>query len=194
MDEDVAVTDLTSRLRYPKPGTPNPLVTVHSYAIATQATVKQTVRTLTWPGSMPLADRIILEVGWVGDRDLLVKEVDRAARKGIVVIFAKGQNEGKVTRILGKEGEEGDDGWIDHVRSKGEKFYEVTDFSNNQSQNAIPIPGDVPGYLDVVPTKDGYPHVALFAPVTSGEPIWISKGEWEVANGISGVDLEKGIV
>jgi hypothetical protein len=66
---------------------------------------------------MPLTDRIILEVGWVGDRDLLVKEVDRAARTGSVVIFAKGRNEGKVTRVLGKEGEEGDDGWIDHVRS-----------------------------------------------------------------------------
>lgn len=113
-------------VRYPKPGTPNPLVTVHTYSLATQATVKQSVRTLTWPGAMPLADRIILEVGWVGDRDLLVKEVDRAARKGSVVIFANGQNEGKVTRILGKEGEEGDDGWIDHVRFKVERFYGLT--------------------------------------------------------------------
>lgn len=62
-----------------------------------------------------------------------------------------------------------------------------------QSQNAIPIPGDIPGYLDVVPTKEGYPHIALFAPVTASEPIWITKGEWEVASGISGVDLKNGI-
>lgn len=66
---------------------------------------------------MPLADRIILEVAWVGDDDLLVKEVDRAARRGSVVIFESGKNEGVVTRILGQEGEEGDDGWIDHVCS-----------------------------------------------------------------------------
>lgn len=65
---------------------------------------------------MPLTDRIILEVGWVGDRDLLVKEVDRAARRGSVVIFQDGESQGTVTRILGKDGEEGDDGWIDHVR------------------------------------------------------------------------------
>jgi hypothetical protein len=64
---------------------------------------------------MPLSDRIILEVAWVGDNDLLVKEVDRAARKGSVVIFEAGRNEGVVTRVLGQEGEEGDDGWIDHV-------------------------------------------------------------------------------
>ncbi|KAJ9106205.1 hypothetical protein QFC21_001349 [Naganishia friedmannii] len=158
-------------MKYPKPGTPNPLVTVHSYSLAETGLVS----TLTWPGAMPLSDRIILEVAWVGHNDLLVKEVDRAARKGSVVIFENGINEGKVTRVLGQEGEEGDDGWIDH------------------SQNAIPIPGDIPGYLDVVPTKEGYPHIALFAPVTSSEPIWITKGEWEVASGISGVDLKNGI-
>lgn len=144
---------------------------------------------------MPLADRIILEVGWVGDRDLLVKEVDRAARKGSVVIFQAGEREGVVTRVLGEDGEEGDDGWIDHVCFPllflGDR---ILTRQSLQSQNAIPIPGDVPGYLDVVPTKDGYPHIALFAPVTSSEPIWITRGEWEVANGISGADLKNGIV
>lgn len=149
---------------------------------------------MTWPRAMPLADRIILEVGWVGDRDLLVKEVDRAARRGSVVIFQGGEREGKVTRVLGKDGEEGDDGWIDHVCSLLCAVVHVTYRPLLQSQNAIPIPGDVPGYLDVVPTKDGYPHIALFAPVTSSEPIWITQGEWEVANGISGVDLKNGIV
>lgn len=91
-------------------------MTVHTYSLSSSATAKSPVHTLTWPGAMPLVDRIILEVGWVGDRDLLVKEVDRAARKGSVVIFQNGEREGKVTRVLGKDGEEGDDGWIDHVR------------------------------------------------------------------------------
>lgn len=44
-----------------------------------------------------------------------MKEIDRAARKGKVVVFVERATEGKVTRVLGKEGEEGDDGWIDHV-------------------------------------------------------------------------------
>lgn len=51
----------------------------------------------------------------MADHALLVKEVDRAARTGSVVLFTNNQSEGKVVRKLGKDGEEGDDGWIDHV-------------------------------------------------------------------------------
>lgn len=59
--------------------------------------------------------RVIAEVSWVADDALLVKEVDRAARVGHVVLFQGGEREGHVVRYLGKDGEEGDDGWIDHV-------------------------------------------------------------------------------
>jgi dipeptidyl aminopeptidase len=64
---------------------------------------------------MPVDARLISEVGWVGDDALLVKEIDRAARRGSVVIFQDGESEGKIVRRLGQDGEEGDDGWIDHV-------------------------------------------------------------------------------
>jgi hypothetical protein len=160
--------------RYPKPGTPNPLVTVHTYALATQATVKPVVRTLTWPGAMPLTDRIILEVGWVGDRDLLVKEVDRAARTGSVVIFANGRNEGKVTRVLGKEGEEGDDGWIDHVRSsfpegasEAEPFEPVEPECDSYSRRSSRLPRCrpdkrwIPAYCAVCSRDLGRTHLDL---------------------------------
>lgn len=70
---------------------------------------------LTWPGSLPVDQRITSEIGWVGDSSLMIKEVDRAARKGSVVIFQDGQHEGQVVRVLGKDGEESDGGWIDHV-------------------------------------------------------------------------------
>jgi len=64
---------------------------------------------------MPQAERIIIEVGWVGDDALLVKEIDRAARVGSVVLFQHGVGVGTVVRKLGKDGEESDGGWIDHV-------------------------------------------------------------------------------
>lgn len=57
-----------------------------------------------------------MEIGWVADNALIVKEIDRPARNGSVVLFAENSSEGKVVRRLGKLGEEGDDGWIDHVR------------------------------------------------------------------------------
>lgn len=59
--------------------------------------------------------RILVEVGWIANDALLVKEIDRAARTGQVVLFQDGESRGTVVRTLGKDGEGGDTGWIDHV-------------------------------------------------------------------------------
>jgi dipeptidyl aminopeptidase len=70
---------------------------------------------------MPLEDRIIAEVAWIDTDALLVKETDRAARKGSVVVF-QGSEQGTVVRRLGAKGEEGDDGWIDAVSPKSTQW------------------------------------------------------------------------
>ena len=63
-------------------------------------------------------------MAWVGPNDLLLKEVNRAADDGAVVHFdtsnMDGQVEiiGSVVRKLGKNGEEGDDGWIESVSGR----------------------------------------------------------------------------
>lgn len=108
--------------RYPKPGTPNPTVTVHTFSLSSlsSSATSATAQLLTWPGEFPLPDRILTEIGWVADDALLVKEIDRAARDGNVVLFQFGSDheakvEGEIVRRLGKDGEEGDDGWIDHA-------------------------------------------------------------------------------
>lgn len=64
-----------------------------------------------------------MEVTWVDDAQLLVKEVNRNADSGSVVFFDldnsdnKVRPRGTVVRNLGRKGEEGDDGWIDNVSS-----------------------------------------------------------------------------
>ncbi|WVF65548.1 hypothetical protein IAT40_000276 [Kwoniella sp. CBS 6097] len=156
-------------MKYPKPGTPNPLCTVHSYTLSTEARQQ-----LSWEGEMPLDNRIIVEIGWVADDALLVKEIDRAARIGNVILFQGGVNQGDIVRTLGENGEEGDDGWIDH------------------GQNVIPVKGPVAGYLDIVP-NEGYSHIAFFSPLNATRPIWVTSGEWEVTE-ISGVDANRGLI
>ncbi|WVQ93213.1 hypothetical protein IAU59_000277 [Kwoniella sp. CBS 9459] len=156
-------------MKYPKPGTPNPLCTVHSYTLSTQARQQ-----LSWEGEMPLDSRIIIEIGWVANDALLVKEIDRAARIGNVILFQGGANQGDIVRILGEDGEQGDNGWIDH------------------GQNVIPVKGPVGGYLDIVP-NEGYNHIAFFSPLNASKPIWVTSGEWEVTE-ISGVDAERGLI
>jgi len=125
-------------MKYPKPGYPNPLVSVHVFdleryldehdisddEVSTSEfpAVNQTL-TLDWNGRHPLTDSIVMEVAWVGNSTLIVKEVNRNADDGNVVLFdleaatLRQRSTGRVVRKLGKNGEQGDDGWIDHVSS-----------------------------------------------------------------------------
>lgn len=45
-----------------------------------------------------------------------------------------------------------------------------------------------------MPTPEGYNHIALFSPVDSGTPRFLTTGEWEVTNRILGVDPLRGLM
>ena len=66
-------------------------------------------------------------------------------------------------------------------------------------QQILPISGSlshagISGYLDIVPTPEGYNHIALFSPVDSSTPRFLTTGEWEVTGGILGVDPVRGLM
>lgn len=50
-----------------------------------------------------------------------------------------------------------------------------------------------PGYLDIVPSKDGYNHIALFNPPTSNTSLFLTSGHWEVTD-ILAVDSKNSLV
>ena len=135
-DDSYAVVPYPSHvtMKYPKPGYANPLVSVHVFRLhsyravlqeageanvnksllAQQATVQ-----LEWAGHTTPQDRIVAEVAWVGDDALLVREVTRAAEDGDVIMFDMTTHtwfQGTAVRRLGKDGEQGDAGWIEAVR------------------------------------------------------------------------------
>lgn len=98
-------------------------MTLHVYDTHTEFTAPVE---LTWDGRLPINDSIISEVVWISNTELLVKEVNRGATKGQALVFdistvksneLHGGNDakGKIVRRLGRDGEEGDDGWIDEV-------------------------------------------------------------------------------
>ncbi len=127
-------------MKYPKPGYANPLVQLRVFDLAAynqrQADglddfdhgengisngVEDNLMTLTWSGQQEANDTIIAEVAWVAPEVLMVREVNRAADDGSVVHFDLSQSFGgseaigQVVRRLGKDGEEGDSGWIECV-------------------------------------------------------------------------------
>ncbi|PSS03331.1 hypothetical protein PHLCEN_2v4005 [Hermanssonia centrifuga] len=181
-------------MKYPKPGYNNPLVSVHVFELARyvedtaagdleQVALEQSTLELTWEGRHEVNNSVIAEIAWVGNSTLIVKEVNRAATNGSVVLFsldAGAVNIGRVVRKLGKDGEQGDDGWIEPL------------------QAIFPIPaslseGGLPAYLDIVPYR-GYNHIALFSPATSSEPQFLTSGAWEVTDTILAVDPKRNLV
>jgi dipeptidyl aminopeptidase len=147
----------------------------------------QAVVDLRWSDNFPSNNSIINQVAWADNSTLVLKEVTRAADHGNVVLFdlstasLGGIATGEAVRKLGVDGEEGDEGWID------------------AGQNIYPVPaslrsGDSPAYLDIVPTKDGYNHIALFDPATASTPHFLTSGTWEVTNGIQAVDVQRGLI
>ncbi|KAJ7156898.1 dipeptidyl aminopeptidase [Mycena crocata] len=187
------------KMKYPKPGYRNPLVEVAVFDLAAyldDGDSEVQILTLNWPGRHIDDDSIINEIKWVSDDQLILKEVNRNADNGSVVLFDKlasstaltlaERERGSVVRKLGKDGEEGDDGWIDNFQNIRAL---PTSLVSSLSAGTVAA-----AYLDVVPTPDGYNHLALFSPSSSSTPIWLTSGKWEVTKGVTGIDIAGGLV
>ena len=201
-------------IKYPKPGYHNPLVSVHVFDLesylsqsksATTSVADKAVTDLRWSDSFSSNNSIINQVAWVDNSTLVLKEVTRAADHGNVVLFdleATSPGEivtGKVVRKLGIDGEEGDDGWIEEVSDPLVTANPRAESTRQQGQTIHPVPSslrssDSPAYLDIVPTQDGYKHIALFDPATSSTPRFLTSGPWEVVDGIQAVDTQRGLM
>ncbi|KAH9055740.1 dipeptidyl aminopeptidase [Lactarius vividus] len=188
--------DETLTMRYPKPGYPNPLVSVHVFDVerflservfSSEPSPAEATLELEWTGRQPLNDSVITDVVWLSNGTLLVKEVNRNADTGSAALFDVSDTTllaartGTVVRTFGKDGEEADEGWID------------TEHAVYPLPERFSVSG-LPSYLDIVPDKQGFNHIALFNPANSRTPRFLTTGPWEVTGGIQAVDFEKGLV
>ncbi|KAI9440877.1 dipeptidyl aminopeptidase [Lactarius indigo] len=182
-DDSDAVVPYTSQqtMRYPKPGYPNPLVSVHVFDVerflservfSTEPSPAEATLELEWTGRQSLNDSVITDIVWLSNGTLLVKEVNRNADTGSAALFDVSDTTllaartGTVVRKFGKDGEEADEGWIDPEHA------------------VYPLPERF----------SGFNHIALFNPASSGTPRFLTTGPWEVTGGIQAVDFEKGLV
>jgi dipeptidyl aminopeptidase B len=211
-DSSFTVTPYTDfvTMKYPKPGFPNPLVTVHVFdlhAYQTQNIVPVRAaaaftQELTWTGRRSLEDSIIQEMAWVANTTLLVKEISRSADDGSVVICNLAEQQsgqlasGTIVRQLGAHGEEGDKGWIDAV-SPRVVSRKMPPNPSHQSQNVYRLPESLGleegAYIDMLPTKEGFNQIALFNPAGSTIPQWLTSGQSEVTTLLS-VDVQRRVM
>ncbi|KAF8219046.1 hypothetical protein L208DRAFT_1418942, partial [Tricholoma matsutake] len=104
-------------MKYPKPGYKNPLVSVHVFDLgryledsavsAAGFPAADATHELYWTDRHPADNSIIAEVAWVGNASLILKEVNRNADDGHVVIFHLDDvmcNRGRVDSLFGSLG------------------------------------------------------------------------------------------
>ena len=159
------------RIKYPKAGTPNPIVTLQFYDVKGEE-----VFTLPIEGDFPDDDRLITEVVWAGrEGKVLVRETNRESDKLKVVLMDVVRRQGRTIREQDVQALDG--GW-----------FEV-------SQDTMFIPSDPSsgrmksGYIDTI-IHEGNDHLAYFTPIDNPEPILLTSGDWEVVKAPSAVDLD----
>ncbi|KAG6836690.1 hypothetical protein H0H93_004801 [Arthromyces matolae] len=174
-DDNDAVIPYTSdvKMKYPKPGYNNPIVTVHVFdlqqylagttttasTIGPELRIAQHTYELEWPDRHFKNDSIIMEVAWVGNSSLIVKEVNRNADDGNVVLFDLSTDaawsQGKVVRKLGKNGEQGDKGWIESIVQAGNSSFEHL-LTQNELLTNVTMEYEAPTVVHSTIISDGY--------------------------------------
>ncbi|KAF6767213.1 Peptidase S9B, dipeptidylpeptidase IV N-terminal [Kalmanozyma brasiliensis GHG001] len=194
-----------TRMKYPKPGFPNPTVSVRMIDLdeikdATKqgASVKPTQYTLHSPMSTKgkavdevdkllssdagVKERLVTEVKWVSDAELLVKETDRYSDVMRLVKFDlkdKAVGADKVGEVVRKQDARADkSGWIRAAQT-------IEPLSHHN------LSVDSTAYLDIVVSPEGYRHLAFYPSAASDKPIFLTQGKWEIAE-LKHVDAKRG--
>jgi dipeptidyl aminopeptidase len=163
-----------SQIKYPKPGSPNPIVNLQFYDVE-----KNEVFLFDMAEDFDDAERIIIEIVWASEGKVLVRETNRESDIIKVFVMDTKSRTGKLVRSDDISAFDG--GWVEP----------------SQSTRVIPAdptngrPHD--GYIDTV-IYEGYDHLAYFTPFDNPEPVMLTQGKWEVVKAPSAVNLEKGLV
>ncbi|GAA5990808.1 hypothetical protein JCM10908_000026 [Rhodotorula pacifica] len=201
-------------VRYPKPGYPNPLITVRVFSLSRYLSLPASLAAserlassiltlrLSHPFDPEAEGKVVTEVVWIGADELLVRMTDRSARVERIGRFdlASVQWEDKTGNakeaeqvLVGEVVRETD--WWEKDGGWAEAAQTIVSLSPPATTGEAPKPRDFPsGYLDLLPDAKGFVHVAIFSPSTASEPVFLTSGEWEVAGGIDKVDLERGLI
>ncbi|CAO3649934.1 unnamed protein product [Cunninghamella echinulata] len=184
-------------IRYPKAGSPNPIVSLHLHSLETKETVMVTknetshpLQALSTVKDFNDDDRLITDVAWATETHthLLYKQTNRVQDHEITSLVTLSKNKtasiqetASVRSIREYIPEDG--GWIDVGQS--------IVFLPSKDKNTIQ-------YLDIADNDDGYTHLAIFT-VKQGAggqavPHWLTSGDWEVIAGSVIVDKSRKLV
>lgn len=168
---------LVEEIKYPKAGFPNPVVDIVVYDFANE-TMKQLDGKDPFYNDADIdnLNRLITEVIWVGNEQVLVRVTNRESDVLKIFIVSCPSSSQEITSLVARF----EDGRND------KSWFEIT-------HNTIYIPKsetrEQDGYIDMI-NVDGYDHIAYFSPPEASEPkALLTSGDWEVVGGAAAFDF-----
>ncbi|RDA91093.1 hypothetical protein CP533_2993 [Ophiocordyceps camponoti-saundersi (nom. inval.)] len=165
----------TRHIKYPKPGSRNPIVDVLFYD-----TTKLVAFPMPKADAFPDDDRIVGHVLWAGSGRVLIKQTNRVGDHQQTVLFDVANRTARVVYEVDAAAIDG--GWLDLSRR--------TAFVPADAERGRPLDG----YVDTV-IHQGFEHLAYFSPLDAAEPTtMLTSGPWEVDSAPAAVDLVNNLV
>ncbi|EGW34146.1 uncharacterized protein SPAPADRAFT_134971 [Spathaspora passalidarum NRRL Y-27907] len=154
--EGVNQYPIHTAFKYPKPGTPNPIVTLFNYHVSEKKLDK-----LEDKDSSLGEEYIIYDATWIDDTNFLIKNTDRTSR----VLARKLYQPGSEIKVINMQNATAEyNGWI-------EKQFPITVIRNKDSPENK--------YIDVI-VQNGRNRLALFDNASSSSPKILTDGEFDV--------------
>ncbi|KAJ3318823.1 hypothetical protein HDV06_007004 [Boothiomyces sp. JEL0866] len=149
--------------KYPKPGTPNPTVTLHVAQVSNLQIANQEIQL---PEVFQPEDLIFAELKWLHPNGFIARCMNRIQnhQKVYLVEFENS----KWTATLTRDEKTSDGAWFTRMHS------------------AEVIKGS---YLELLDNEEGYVHIAYFKDAKSSKPEWLTSGKYEV-DSIKGITDE----
>lgn len=177
-------------IKYPKAGSPNPIVSLHvhslldktSVMVTQNATAETKLQAVDAHKDFDDEDRIITDVAWVTTTHthLLFKQMNRIQDHEITNLVTIGATLNASTVQVARRYEPTDGGWIDTAQAM--KYVPQGD-------------NDKVHYIDIADDGHGYMHLAIFSANDRKQaPVWLTKGEYEVDWSSVVLDTERQLV
>ncbi|KAI8091317.1 dipeptidyl peptidase IV N-terminal region-domain-containing protein [Gilbertella persicaria] len=173
-------------IRYPKAGSPNPLVSLHVHSLPTNTTFMITHSdVLNTTQGFPETDRLITDVVWATETHthLLFKQTNRIQDTELTHLVSLSPNLTQSSIQLARTYKPNDGGWVDLAQTMV--------FIPNKKAN-----DSVVRYLDVIDDGKGFMHLAILRATDTKprSPHWLTSGKWEVVSGSVVVDKTRQLV
>lgn len=186
-------------IRYPKAGSPNPLVSLHIYSTSTGKTITASSTSANEPNYVNIMetshtedfaenDRLIVDVTWATDSHthLLFKQMNRIQDQQYTnIVNVNSFHLENSTVGLVREYKPTDGGWIDVAQSM--VYLPPT---NNSTRTDL-------RFLDILDSDNGFSHLSIITMDKNGKEKhieWLTSGEWEVVSETVQVDAVRRLV